>query len=181
MMPNQTLFNAFSRKQDGGFFEFLANLLPDEAVRVPLGNIISFASVIILSLVLAYILFNLFSGFATEADLEADGEADGEILSADAALKRAQDLSGGGDYRTAVRYLYLSSLLLLEEHGQLRYDRSLTNREYLRSVANNPNLAAILRDVIEVFDRVWYGFQPIEAEEYDTYAQQVEVLKKTAR
>jgi hypothetical protein len=41
--------------------------------------------------------------------------------------------SSEGDYRTAVRYLYLSLLLLLEEHGLLRYDRPLTDREYLQA------------------------------------------------
>lgn len=160
------------------FFEFLSNLLPDEAVGVPLGDIITFVSLIALAILMGYIFLNLFSGFALEADLDANGDEDGEILTADSALQRAQTLSGGGDYRTAVRYLYLSSLLLLEEHGLLRYDRSLTNREYLRSVSNKPRLAKILRDVIDVFDRVWYGFQPIKEDEYDVYAQQVEELKK---
>ena len=75
-------------------------------------------------------------------------------LTADAALQRAQTFSAGGDYRTAVRYLYLSTLLLLEERGLFRYDRSLTNREYLRRVAHDPTLSAILQDVVEVFDRV---------------------------
>ncbi len=160
------------------FFEFLSNLLPDEAAGVPLGDLITFASVIALAILLGYIFLNLYSGFTLDADLGAGGAEDGEILTADVALQRAQTLSGGGDYRTAVRYLYLSSLLLLEEHGLLRYDRSLTNREYLRSVSNKPRLAKILRDVIDVFDRVWYGFQPIAEDEYDIYAQQVEKLKK---
>ena len=94
------------------------------------------------------------------------------------ALKRAQNLSGAGDYRTAVRYLYLSSLLLLDERGLLRYNRSQTNREYLRSVAHLPKFAAILREVIDVFDRVWYGYQTLDEATYTQYAARVAELRQ---
>ena len=113
----------------------------------------------------------------TEADIASEAEG-GEILTADMALKKAQQLSSGGDYRTAVRYLYLSSLLLLDERGLLRYDRSQTNREYLRSVANHPHLANPLRRVIDVFDRVWYGYQPLTQDDYTRYAEQVNKLRR---
>lgn len=125
---------------------------------------------------LAYALRGVLAGFVSESEMDAVAEG-GESLTAAAALKRAQALSGAGDYRTAVRYLYLSSLLLLEERGLLRYDRSLTNREYLRSVAHMPQLAAVFRDVVEVFDRVWYGFQPLDQAQYDRYAGRVDDLR----
>ena len=108
--------------------------------------------------------------------MEAAG--DDASLTAESALRRAQTLSQGGDYRTAVRYLYLSTLLLLEERGLLRYDRSQTNREYLRSLKGRPELASVLRDVIEVFDRVWYGFQPLDEAAYHHYAAQVQNLQQ---
>jgi hypothetical protein len=78
----------------------------------------------------------------------------------------------------AVRYLYLSALLLLEERGLLRYDRSQTNREYLRGVVHRPDLAAILQEVVEVFDRVWYGFQPIDEAEVSHYTARVAELRR---
>ncbi|MCB9160947.1 MAG: DUF4129 domain-containing protein [Caldilineaceae bacterium] len=114
------------------------------------------------------------------ADSALDGEDDGfgTPLTADAALRRAQEFSAGGDYRTAVRYLYLSSLLLLEQHGVLRYDRALTNREVLRRVAHDPTLAAVLQDVVDVFDRVWYGYQPLDEVTYQRYAAAVDTLKR---
>ena len=87
-------------------------------------------------------------------------------------------LSTQGDYRTAVRYLYLSSLLVLDEQGLLRYDRSRTNREYLRSVSSRPELAIPLRKVIDVFDRVWYGFEAVDENTYKSYVQQVEELRE---
>ena len=130
-----------------------------------------------LAFVLYYALSGLVEDFSASAKYE-DNDLTEEILTADLALKRADELSSGGDYRTAVRYLYLSSLLLLEERGLLRYDRSLTNREYLRTIRHKPRLATVLRNVIEVFDRVWYGYQPISKELYNDYAKQVDTLKQ---
>ena len=66
----------------------------------------------------------------------------------------------------------------LEERGILRYDRSQTNREYINSVAHSPRLAARLRGVVEVFDRVWYGYQPLDEATYDRYAEEVKDLRR---
>ena len=73
------------------------------------------------------------------------------------------------DHRSAVRYLYLSALLTLEERALLQHNRSQTNREYLRSVAHVPHLAARLSRVIDVFERVWYGYHAIDETAYARY------------
>jgi hypothetical protein len=77
-----------------------------------------------------------------------------------------------------VRYLYLSALLLLDERGLLRYDRSRTNLEYLRTVRDSPDLVRPLRSVIEIFDRVWYGFEAIDPRTYQEYVERVDELRK---
>ena len=159
--------------------DFFLRLFPnDSTVQLPLGNLLAILAAILVAAVLLYALRDLITGFSADAALHAEDELGGQPLTADLALQRAQELSTGGDYRTAVRYLYLSALLLLEERGLLRYDRSLTNREYLRTVAHRPELAAILREVIDVFDRVWYGFQTLTASEYEAYARRVETLRQ---
>jgi len=159
--------------------DFFLRLFPEGSnIRLPLSDLIVIVAAVLVALVLAYALRGLIADFTADAAISAEEDLGGEPLTAELALQRAQELSTGGDYRTAVRYLYLSSLLLLEERGLLRYDRSLTNREYLRTVSHRPELAAILREVIEVFDRVWYGFQTLTASEYDAYAQRVETLRQ---
>lgn len=157
--------------------EFVTRLIP-EPIRESgiLGNILFYGGFIGLMVLIYFALRNVIASFLPEAALSNEFE-DELFLTADSALERAQQFSTDGDYRTAVRYLYLSALLLLEERGLLRYDRSLTNREYLRSIAHKPELAVVLRDVIEVFDRVWYGFQPLAADDYNEYARRVETLK----
>lgn len=107
------------------------------------------------------------------------GEYDGlALVNADQALQEAHTYSRRGDYRSAVRYLYISCLLSLEERELLRYDRAQTNQEYLRNVAGKPELADTLRDVIDVFDRVWYGFQSLDEKAFSHYAGRVEQLRQ---
>ncbi len=140
--------------------------------------VIGIGAVILLIVMLLFLFRNLIFGFVSEARLAPDTQAGSEVLTADSALQRSYDLSRGGDNRSAVRYLYLSALLLLEEHGLLAYDRSQTNREYLRSVSSFPELETPLRHVVEVFDRVWYGYQPIDSREYLFYERQVVKLRQ---
>jgi hypothetical protein len=85
------------------------------------------------------------------------------------------------DYRAAVRYLYLSSLLLLDERGLIRYDRTLTNREHLQQIADKPQLLELLHPVVGTFDRVWYGFAPLDERLYEEYRHNVERLRELAQ
>ncbi len=137
---------------------------------------------LIASILLVFLLFfisrTIFADFVREARLAANRNGGDEPLTAESAFERAQSLSRGGDYRSAVRYLYLSSLLALDERGLLRYDRSMTNREYLRSVAESPELSEPLEEVIEVFDDVWYGYHPLEEESFRHYSDRVRELKE---
>ena len=135
-------------------------------------------SIAILILILLYAAHSLYADFVSEADLKENGSDSGAALTAESAFEKAQALSRGGDYRSAVRYLYLSSLLLLDERGLLRYDHSKTNREVLRSVSDSPELARPLHDVIEVFDNVWYGYHTLDEDPSGITAERVEELKE---
>jgi hypothetical protein len=94
------------------------------------------------------------------------------------AHDRAAEAERASDYRSAVRYLYLACLLLLDERGLLRYDPALTNREHLQRAANQPQLADLLRPVVNTFDRVWYGFAPVDDALYQEFRQTVERLQQ---
>jgi hypothetical protein len=133
---------------------------------------------LIIGLVLFYVLRRLRADFATEARFDLIDDPHLENITADLALQRAQNFSGTGDYRQAVRYLYLSTLLLLEERDLLRYDRALTNREYLSRLTHRPDLATLLLEVVDIFDRVWYGYQPLSEGEYGRFAERVQTLKQ---
>ncbi len=141
-------------------------------------TVMTWGLVIVLLVVLFFMFRTLLRDLAGDEELHPEGEAGLEPLTAEAAIQRAQELSGLGNYRSAVRYLYLSALLLLDERGVLRYDRSRTNREVLRNVAETAELARPLRAVIDLFDRVWYGYEPINQSTYDEYVRHVDKLKE---
>lgn len=132
--------------------------------------------VVILVAVVIYVSRSLRRNVVTEVVMDEEEEM--ETMTAGEALKSAQTRSVVGDYRMAVRYLYLATLLHLEETGFLRYNRSNTNREYLKSVAHNRALADVLGDVIGVFERVWYGFQELDAATYSDYERKVDDLQR---
>jgi hypothetical protein len=94
------------------------------------------------------------------------------------ARERAAESEAASDYRNAVRYLYLSSLLMLDERGLIHYDRTLTNREHLRQVADRTQVAEALRPVVNTFDDVWYGFAPINETLYQQFRHDVEQLRR---
>ncbi len=165
------------------FFEWLLGILEGRITTQSLGIgralLVGLGALALLGLLL-YFWRGLRRSFSSQAELEV-GAAIEEMLSASEALKKAQQLSSSGDFRQGVRYLYLSALLQLEEQGLLRYDRSRTNREILREVSRavsgavpqQPEILHNLREVIEVFDRVWYGYQPLTAADFEHYTDQV--------
>jgi hypothetical protein len=94
----------------------------------------------------------------------------GEPVTSNAATERAADLVALGDYRAALRYLYLSTLLQLQERGILQLRPGLTNRDYVRLLelpsGHHDDVGVALAALTEEFDRVWYGHLPCGAADY---------------
>ncbi len=86
-----------------------------------------------------------------------------------AALARADSAEAANDFRSALRFLYLSAIFHLQERGVLPYDKSLTNREYLHQAQVDIDLHTALGPAITVFDEVWYGHKPCDAETVASY------------
>lgn len=159
--------------------DLLARLVGNTAVGIyDARDLIVLLGVLLIVAVLGYFALSLRRNTVAEVSLKADSPLDEANLTSSAALDNAQQFASAGDYRSAVRQLYLSTLLFLDERGRLRYDRSLTNREYLRAVASTPSLREALRPLVETFDRIWYGFAPISAHEFEAYRRDVEAIRE---
>lgn len=129
---------------------------------------------------LKYVLFPLGAAvlgvvvifFIRQIRLNLIGESNEEVTDAAlervdterAALARAETAEAASDFRGALRFLYLSAILHLQERGVLPYDKSLTNREYLHQAQADTELHTALGPAITVFDEVWYGHKPCNAE-----------------
>lgn len=133
-------------------------------------------AVVVVIGVLVYFILNLRRNLVSEesippALLQQEARTPGE------AFDNAQRHINAGDYRSAVRQLYLATLLLLDQHGRIKYDPTLTNREYLRQTRNDARTTAALQPIVETFDRTWYGFEPISKQDFEEYRQRVEGIK----
>jgi len=158
---------------------FLEKLFPKITIDLPnLQSLLTVAGILTLGLVLAYTLRNILGVLVTESELKNEHNSPDKPLTAATAIQQARSFSHHGDYRMAVRYLYLSTLLMMEERGLLRYDRSKTNREYLESLRDHPQLSRTFDNIVQVFDRVWYGYRSIDQETFDQYVEQVTNLQR---
>jgi hypothetical protein len=161
--------------------EFIAPFLPDSlsvnadsGLSILLLTIGSLILILILGLFIRGLRANLVQISATTPE---ESEAQ-QILSVQSALDQARLRSEASDRRGAVRYLYLAALLMLEDRGLIPFDHSLTNHEVLQSVHSDPTLAAHLHPVIEIFDRVWYGFQTLDDSSFANFEEHVKQLRR---
>lgn len=102
----------------------------------------------------------------------------GDALPASAAQARSQAslLAESGNYREAVRRLYLAALLRLRERELIRFESSQTNREVLAGIPRSSPARGHLEPVVETFDRVWYGVQEPDAQTFAAYSRQIDAL-----
>ncbi|WP_164015019.1 DUF4129 domain-containing protein [Pyxidicoccus trucidator] len=78
----------------------------------------------------------------------------------------ADELAARGEYREAVRSLYLALLSRLHRDGAILYDVTLSNWDYLRQFRGRAEWKAPFRELTRRFDFAWYGNLPVGAEGY---------------
>ncbi len=87
--------------------------------------------------------------------------------SADAWASFADKFARQGQWRLALRALYLELLVTLHERGRIRYERQRTNGDYLATLHGTPAGAPFSR-LTGAFDLAWYGNKPFEALDYES-------------
>ncbi len=95
-------------------------------------------------------------------EIEA-GTTPGDLFDAAMAAARA------GDFRAAVRKLYISLLYELSERNLIEIEESATNHEYLARLATYAPLVPPVREMTDRFDLSWYGLFPTSADEFSAY------------
>ena len=130
---------------------------------------------IILVGVSIFFIQQIRSNLVSEARHEATEFPTENVATEQAALTQSEKAAESKNFREALRFLYLSAIFNLQERGFLTYDRSLTNLEYLRTLGAHAELQQALGPAIRVFDDVWYGYKPCDAE---TLADYREMLKR---
>jgi hypothetical protein len=78
----------------------------------------------------------------------------------------ADELAARGEYREAVRGLYLALLSRLHREGVIHYDSNLSNWDYLRHFRGHTEWKPSFRELTLRFDFAWYGHESVSAEGY---------------
>jgi hypothetical protein len=107
-------------------------------------------------------------------EIAADGTSR-ELAEAGLAAARA------GDFRTAIRKLYVSLLFELSERNLIELDDSATNHEYLRKASGLSGVAIPMRYLTDRFDYVWYGMFPSSADDFAVYLARYQEAMERAR
>lgn len=165
---------------------WLADLLPDDLLGLPVGVastvglVVIVTGLLVIAILVSYWLQGLLRSFVASAEARRrQGDGTAEPLTATAARQQASELAQAGSYRQAMRQLYLAALLRLDEVGVLRYDRSQTNREVLAQLPSASVAHGHLAPVVDTFDRIWYGVREPDQDTYAAYAAEVDRLTTT--
>lgn len=100
--------------------------------------------------------------------------------SIDEWLALADELESKGEFRKAVRALYLACLLRFDEVRVARFDRGQTNWEHLARIEASPTRPAELdfRAPTKAFDLVWYGHVVRGKEDVQAFRETYRMVKQ---
>jgi hypothetical protein len=155
------------------FVRWLRSLFPDlpETASGSGGIVSSILQVIVIVLALALIIYVAFLllrrvKFNRKTKVRQTNEPRivlGERLkpedTATDLLAEAEALARRGELRAAIRKGYIALLIELGDRKLISLAQYKTNRDYLRSVSNRPQLHSSLKGLTESFERHWYGFE----------------------
>jgi hypothetical protein len=148
-----------------------------------------YSTVLSLLAVLGYLLWRSLGGRLGREGARREvrylqGEDAELLLLPPAELRqRADRFAAEGDFRQALRHMYLSLLLQLDSRGIWRYDTRRTNWEHIRGLRRSPQGATLiepLADITRRFDRVRYGDEPCSAPDWNRFAADVENVERLA-
>jgi hypothetical protein len=118
-------------------------------------------------LMILYVLWLLFKRFNRPGAAKPRKKSEPRIVlgerlqpeqTATDLLAEAEALARSGDLRAAIRKGYIALLVELGDRNVISLAQYKTNRDYLRSVTNLPQLHSPLKRLTESFERHWYGF-----------------------
>jgi hypothetical protein len=105
-------------------------------------------------------------------------------LPEDGWSRMARELLERGEWRLALRALYLASLAHLAERNLVTITRSKSNQDYLRELDRRahalPAVSQIFSENVSIFDCVWYGLHAVDQDTVTGFAGNIERMKAQA-
>ncbi|MDP2276236.1 MAG: DUF4129 domain-containing protein [Archangium sp.] len=150
-------------------------------------NAVMIGAIVLVAAVLLFILLRSFKRKQPgQTELDETGGLTQQPLDHDtmSALSKppetwaglADELAAKGEYREAIRHLYLALLSRLHRDGVIDYDPTLSNWEYLFAFKGASSLKAGFKDLTRRFDFAWYGNLGVDSLAYAMFRKVAEPL-----
>ena len=153
------------------FFRRLLQRLPDYNLSLD-GTGFWLALIVVVAGVLLFIyllrMVMPFFGFMT-TDLQDKGTRKESYVrpTPAALLAEAETKALQGDFRNALRHMYLSLLIEMDNRSVIAYTPAKTNYEYLGEISKNADaLKGPFRAMVNLFEYTWYGLQNCAREDF---------------
>jgi hypothetical protein len=116
-------------------------------------------------------------------DLRDDGIKADE-LPANRWIDLAKELIAKGDFRLAMRALYLATLSYLAENELVTIEIYKSNRDYdrelQRRLSDQKDLITAFSETVALIDHVWYGMRKISLSDVESYFTEQERIMALA-
>lgn len=116
---------------------------------------------IVLGLIILLVIYqvavvnNFFVLSRSKRKKTSDGET-GQELTPDDIESKLNEAINAGEYRLAIRYLYLKTLNVLNEKNRIKLHAKSTNHDYLDQMRQSPAFGEFAM-LTRVYEYVWYG------------------------
>lgn len=108
---------------------------------------------------------NRLAMFANDAKNSTGYKIESEDIHAIAFEAAIRDALQNGNYRLAVRLLYLQNLKLLSDRNMIAWQPNKTNTDYWREITNS-QLQQSFKKVTGIFEYAWYGSHAVTKDDY---------------
>jgi hypothetical protein len=141
------------KPKDDSFLRKLIDVLGSPAMRI--------VWYIVLALIILFIIYqvavvNNFFVLRRPKKKTAAEEVDGEELTRDNIDAKIDEAISAGQYRLAIRYLYLKTLVVLNDKSLIRLHAKSTNNDYLNQMRQSPAFSEFA-SLTRIYEYVWYG------------------------
>lgn len=94
-------------------------------------------------------------------------------------LGKVNEYLKAGDYNQALRYLYMSVLISLNNLDVIKINKSKTNKQYLMEInSERPQIYNLMAQFTQDFNVFWYGNKRIEKSHFNTWFSKYNALCK---
>lgn len=139
-------------------------------VRLLIGTLL--AAVLLFALYRIIVANKLYL-FYRSSSRKPDGETELMGIAEERLDEKITQSMQAGDYRSAIRFMYLKALKMLDEKGWIQFNSRHTNRDYVTELNKRPE-GADFGFITRNYEYVWYGEFIINKPGFDTLYQRFE-------